>query len=69
MRELKGFRHVMRHAYDLTLKQDRLAELARLDNTWQSSCRIGVANLPKKFASNKVGHSGIRDQKPASLNS
>jgi hypothetical protein len=28
LRELKGFRHVMRHAYDLTLRADRLAELA-----------------------------------------
>jgi hypothetical protein len=30
VRELKGFRHVTRHAYDLTLRADRLAELARL---------------------------------------
>lgn len=29
IRELKGFRHLMRHAYDLTLREDRLAELAR----------------------------------------
>ncbi|MBI4473329.1 MAG: hypothetical protein HY646_11725 [Acidobacteria bacterium] len=28
IRELKGFRHVTRHAYDLTLRPDRLAELA-----------------------------------------
>lgn len=27
LRELKGFRHVVRHAYDLTLRPDRLAEL------------------------------------------
>jgi hypothetical protein len=27
VRELKGFRHVMRHAYDLTLRPDRLSEL------------------------------------------
>ncbi len=27
VRELKGFRHVMRHAYDLTLRNDRLGEL------------------------------------------
>jgi hypothetical protein len=27
IRELKGFRHVMRHAYDLTLRPDRLSEL------------------------------------------
>ena len=28
VRELKGFRHVMRHAYELTLRADRLAELS-----------------------------------------
>ena len=28
VRELKGFRHVMRHGYDLTLRPDRLSELA-----------------------------------------
>ena len=30
VRELKGFRHVMRHAYDLTLRVDRLEELSRI---------------------------------------
>jgi hypothetical protein len=30
IRELKGFRHLTRHAYDLTLRADRLAELARI---------------------------------------
>ena len=30
LRELKGFRHVMRHAYDLTLRSDRLAELSAI---------------------------------------
>jgi hypothetical protein len=30
VRELKGFRHVMRHAYDLTLRTDRLEELSRI---------------------------------------
>jgi len=30
IRELKGFRHVMRHAYDLTLREDRLAELVSI---------------------------------------
>jgi len=28
VRELKGFRHGMRHAYDLTLRADRLTELS-----------------------------------------
>lgn len=27
IRELKGFRHIMRHAYELTLRADRLADL------------------------------------------
>lgn len=30
LRELKGFRHLTRHAYDLTLRADRLAELTRI---------------------------------------
>jgi hypothetical protein len=30
LRELKGFRHVTRHAYDLTLRSDRLAELSAI---------------------------------------
>jgi hypothetical protein len=30
LRELKGFRHVMRHAYDLTLRVDRLGELGEV---------------------------------------
>ena len=30
LRELKGFRHVVRHAYDLTLRTERLAELSQL---------------------------------------
>jgi hypothetical protein len=27
LRELKGFRHVVRHAYDLEFREDRLKEL------------------------------------------
>ena len=30
LRELKGFRHLVRHAYDITLRADRLAELVQL---------------------------------------
>jgi hypothetical protein len=30
LRELKGFRHIVRHAYDLTLRPDRLTELVAL---------------------------------------
>ena len=32
LRELKGFRHLVRHAYDLTLRPDRLAELVAIAN-------------------------------------
>ncbi|SPE54184.1 hypothetical protein SBV1_1750014 [Verrucomicrobia bacterium] len=42
VRELKGFRHIVRHAYDLTLRADRLAELsqiaARLANELPAWC-------------------------------
>jgi len=44
IRELKGFRHVMRHAYDLRLRSDRLRELVGIAEaiaaelpTWSSS--------------------------------
>ena len=30
IRELKGFRHLTRHAYDLTLREDRLKTLAEI---------------------------------------
>ena len=30
VRELKGFRHVVRHAYDLEFREDRVKELAAL---------------------------------------
>ncbi len=30
VRDLKGFRHAFRHAYDLTLRRDRLTELTHL---------------------------------------
>jgi hypothetical protein len=30
VRELKGFRHLMRHAYDLVLREDRLTELTSI---------------------------------------
>ncbi len=30
LRELKGFRHLIRHAYDVTLRSDRLEELTRV---------------------------------------
>lgn len=49
LRELKGFRHVIRHAYDLTLRPDRLAELARvaeeLANELPDWCRDSGAKV------------------------
>jgi hypothetical protein len=47
LRELKGFRHVVRHAYDLTLRPERLEDLTilaeettRLFDAWQRDfCR------------------------------
>jgi hypothetical protein len=33
IRELKGFRHVTRHAYDIVLRKDRLAELVQIAET------------------------------------
>jgi hypothetical protein len=30
LRELKRFRHLVRHAYDLTLREDRLRELVTI---------------------------------------
>lgn len=44
LRELKGFRHVMRHAYDLTLRADRLGELGdvarRVAEAFPSWCEL-----------------------------
>ena len=49
VRELKGFRHVVRHAYDLVLRADRLAELvavaARLADDLPEWCEDFVTNV------------------------
>lgn len=48
VRELKGFRHVMRHAYDLTLRQDRLAELSRIAQRLASDFPAWCADFAEK---------------------
>jgi hypothetical protein len=40
VRELKGFRHVVRHAYDLEFREDRIKELAGL--AAQLACQLPV---------------------------
>jgi hypothetical protein len=40
LRELKGFRHVMRHAYDLILREDRLIELVQIAGMWFVNGRL-----------------------------
>jgi hypothetical protein len=42
LRELKGFRHVMRDAYDLTLRADRLGELSGVARTGCGSLSLLV---------------------------
>jgi hypothetical protein len=48
VRELKGFRHVMRHAYDLTLRADRLAELSRIAERLASEFPVWCADFGKR---------------------
>ena len=48
VRELKGFRHVMRHAYDLTLRADRLAELSRIAERLASEFPVWRAGFGKR---------------------
>jgi len=48
VRELKGFRHIMRHAYDLTLRADRLAELSRTAERLAEEFPAWCANFEKR---------------------
>lgn len=48
VRELKGFRHVMRHAYDLTLRADRLEELSRIADQLGTELPTWCANFGKQ---------------------
>jgi hypothetical protein len=48
IRELKGFRHLTRHAYDLTLKADRLAELAQIAEQLASDLPVWCSDFGGK---------------------
>lgn len=45
VRELKGFRHVLRHAYDLTLRADRLTELSAIAERLAAELPAWCANF------------------------
>jgi hypothetical protein len=55
IRELKGFRHLMRHAYDLVLRADRLIELAGIAERISQQLPIWCAKLEKKYVTARVG--------------
>ena len=48
IRELKGFRHITRHAYDLTLRGDRLLELACIAERLSNELPIWCADFGEK---------------------
>lgn len=48
VRELKGFRHVVRHAYDLKLRADRLAELVIIAERIAAALPAWCEDLGKK---------------------
>ena len=45
VRELKRFRHLIRHAYDLTLREDRLRELVRIATEVDGEVRAWCADF------------------------
>jgi hypothetical protein len=51
VRELKGFRHVMRHAYDLTLRADRLTELSGIAERLAAELPAWCADFGKRVRS------------------
>lgn len=51
VRELKGFRHVIRHAYDLTLRLDRLAEIVASAERVATELPAWCAELGRKVRS------------------
>ena len=51
LRELKGFRHLVRHAYDLTLRPDRLAELSDLADEIAGELQSWCIAFGKKVSS------------------
>lgn len=48
VRELKGFRHVVRHAYDLRLRSDRLAELVVIAASIAAELPLWCQELARK---------------------
>jgi hypothetical protein len=58
VRELKGFRHVMRHAYELTLRADRLAELTRLAEQLAADLPQWCADFGEKVRAEQGWDSG-----------
>lgn len=52
LRELERFRHLIRHAYDLTLREERLRELARFatetDSAMRSWCEDFVGTVRRE---------------------
>lgn len=48
IRELKGFRHVMRHAYDLSLRADRLTELSGIAKRLAAELQVWCADFGKR---------------------
>ena len=48
VRELKGFRHIMRHAYDLVLREDRLKELTGAAEKLASALPEWFADFERK---------------------
>lgn len=48
LRELKGFRHLVRHAYDLTLRPDRLAEFVRIAQRISAELPVWCAEFANK---------------------
>ncbi len=51
VRELKGFRHVVRHAYDLKLRADRLSELTIIAERVAAELLAWCAELGRKVRS------------------
>ena len=55
IRELKGFRHVTRHAYDLTLRADRLTELSRIAEQIAKDLPVWCVTFAVKVRSEQNG--------------
>jgi hypothetical protein len=49
LRELKSFRHVIRHAYDLRLRADRLDELSTLASQIASECPAWIDGFVERI--------------------